>query len=129
MKTILHLLNMRLLSKIISAVFTLLFIWAAFVQYNDPDALLWYCIYGLAAIASFLFLMEKLFLVVPVVLSFAYFIGAYIFWPSHFEGVSIDGGNIGNIEHARESLGLLISAFVMMFYAWRIRRPGKTLNV
>ncbi|MCM4151251.1 hypothetical protein DHD05_06590 [Arenibacter sp. N53] len=116
---------MRLFSKIISAVFTILFIWATFLQYNDPDALLWYFIYGLAAIASFLFLMEKLVLIVPVVLSFAFLIGAYIFWPEHFEGVSIDGGNINNIEHARESLGLIINALVMLFYAWRIKRVGK----
>jgi len=119
---------MRLVAKIISAVFTILFIWAALVQYNDPDALIWYFIYGLAAIASFLFLMEKLTLIVPVVLSLAYFIGAYVFWPVHFEGVSIDGGNITNIEHARESLGLIINALVMLFYAWRVS-VGKTLNV
>lgn len=116
---------MRLISKFISAVFTILFIWAAFLQYNDPDALLWYFMYGLAALASFLFLMEKLTLVVPVILSLAYFIGAYVFWPAHFEGVSIDGGDLNNIEHARESLGLIINAFVMFFYAWRIRGQEK----
>jgi len=116
---------MRLFSKIISAVFTILFIWAAYVQYNDPDALMWYFIYGLAAIASFLFLLEKLFLAVPVILSLGYFIGAYIFWPDHFEGVAIDGGDINNIEHARESLGLIINALVMIFYTWRIKGVGK----
>ncbi|MDL5511509.1 transmembrane 220 family protein [Arenibacter sp. M-2] len=112
---------MRLFSKIFSAVFTVLFVWAALVQYNDPDALMWYLIYGIAAVASFLFFLGKLNLLIPVLLSFAYLIAAWIFWPDQFEGVSIGGGNIDNIEHARESLGLIINALVMLFYAWRVK--------
>ena len=88
---------MRLFSKIFSAVFTVLFVWAALVQYNDPDALMWYLIYGIAAVASFLFFLGKLNLLIPVLLSFAY------------------------IEHARESLGLIINALVMLFYAWKVK--------
>lgn len=75
-----------------------------------------------------MFFLGKLRLLIAFVLSFIYIIGAWIFWPEHFEGVSIDGGNISNIEHARESLGLIISALVMLFYAWRVRR-GKSLNI
>ena len=112
---------MRLFSKIFSAVFTILFVWAALLQYNDPDALVWYMIYGIAAVASFLFFLGKLNLLVPVVLTLAYLIGAWIFWPEQFEGVAIGMGNIDNIEHARESLGLMINALVMLFYAWRIK--------
>jgi hypothetical protein len=119
---------MRLFSKIVSGVFTILFVWAALLQYNDPDALLWYFIYGVAAVASFLFFLDKLTWPFAVGLTLAYAIGVWVFWPEHFEGVSIDGGNIDNIEHARESLGLLINGLVMLFYAWRVR-VGKALNI
>ncbi|MCK0188456.1 transmembrane 220 family protein [Arenibacter sp. F20364] len=119
---------MRLFYKIVSAVFTVLFIWAGLLQYNDPDAVLWYFLYGAAAVASFLFFFGKLNVSIAFVLSIAYLIGAWIFWPEHFEGVSIDGGNIDNIEHARESLGLLINALVMLFFAWRVRAE-KALNI
>jgi hypothetical protein len=112
---------MRFFSKIFSGVFTILFVWAAWLQYNDPDAMVWYFIYGIAAVASFLFFIGRLNLLVPIVLTFAYLIGAWILWPEQFEGVAIGMGNIDNIEHARESLGLLINALVMLFYIWRIK--------
>ncbi|MEZ4969108.1 MAG: transmembrane 220 family protein [Flavobacteriaceae bacterium] len=112
---------MRLFSKIFSGVFTILFVWAALVQYNDSDAIVWYILYGIAAVASFLFFLGKLNFLIPLILTFAYLIGAWIYWPEYFEGVAIGRGNIDNIEHARESLGLLINALVMLFYIWRIK--------
>ena len=46
--------------KVISAAMALLFIaWAAF-QYNDPDPFLWILVYGMAALASILFLVNRL---------------------------------------------------------------------
>lgn len=115
--------------KVLSAVFALLFVWAAILQYNDPDPLLWYFIYGIAALLSFLFAIQKLPLLLPVVVSFVYLFGAYVFWPDEFEGVTIGAGNINNIEHARESLGLLIMALVMLFYAWRTKVARNGLDV
>lgn len=112
---------MKLFEKIFAGVFALLFLWAAYLQYNDPDTLLWYVIYGLAAMASVLFLLNRLPLIGAVALTFAYLLGSYVFWPERFEGFAIGGGDIRNIEEARESVGLLINAFVMLFYAWRIR--------
>lgn len=52
--------------KICSALMALLFIaWAAF-QYNDPDPFLWILVYGLAALASILFLVNRLSFWFPV---------------------------------------------------------------
>ncbi len=107
--------------KVFSIVFTILFLWAAYVQYNDPDALMWYAIYGLAALASILYYFKKLNLIATMVLFVGYLIGAFMLWPSNFEGVTIGGGDIKNIELGRESLGLLITATVMLLYAWRIK--------
>jgi hypothetical protein len=50
-----------------------------------------------------------------------YGIGAYLFWPDTFEGVTIGEGEINNIEHARESLGLLILAIVMLIFGFRAK--------
>ncbi|MEJ1222274.1 transmembrane 220 family protein [Sediminicola sp. 1XM1-17] len=116
---------MKSFFKAISIVFTVLFLWAAYVQYNDPDALLWYAIYGSAAAASVMFFLEKLSFKVALLLFALYFIGVFIFWPNEFEGVGIDDGEIGNIEHARESFGLLINALVMLMYSLRIRALAK----
>jgi uncharacterized membrane protein (UPF0136 family) len=118
--------RMKLFVNIIASVFAILFIWAGVLQYNDPDSLLWYTIYGSAALASIFFIFNKLRLTVSVLLSFLYLLGSYIFWPHQFEGVSLNGGDIVNIEHSRESLGLMINAMVMLFYSWRIRTVRMT---
>lgn len=117
---------MKNLFKLLSLVFTLLFIWAAYVQYNDPDALLWYAIYGVAAAASLFFYLGKLNSTVAIILSGIYFIGTVVLWPRKFEGITIGNGDIVNIERGRESLGLLIVAIVMLIYALRLRLANKS---
>ena len=116
---------MKTLFKLISVVFALLFFWAAYVQWNDPDALLWYAIYGSAALASLFFFFEKLSFKIALVLFVLYFVGVFVFWPDQFEGVDIGEGEINNIENARESLGLLINALVMLMFSLRIRYTKK----
>lgn len=112
---------MQTFFKLLSVVFAILFLWAAYVQYNDPDALLWYMVYGLAALASLLFYLKKLNFMVALILFVGYLIGAYVVWPIKFEGVSIGEGDITNIERGREALGLLIMSGVMLVYVLRIR--------
>jgi len=117
---------MKTFFKILGIVFAALFIYAVVVQYNDPDALMWYAIYGIAALASILFFMERLNLLSAVVLTIAYLIGVFVIWPEQFEGVTIGEGDIVNIERGREALGLLIVGVVMAVYAFRIRFVGKS---
>jgi len=51
--------------KVVSVAMSLLFIaWAAF-QANDPDPFLWILVYGLAALASILFLVNRLPIALP----------------------------------------------------------------
>ena len=85
---------MKNMFKILSLVFTLLFIWAAYVQYNDPDALLWYAIYGVAAAASLFFYLGKLNVTAAVILSFIYLVSTFVMWPDQYEGVTIGNGDI-----------------------------------
>ncbi|MBT8181579.1 MAG: transmembrane 220 family protein [Eudoraea sp.] len=117
---------MKNLFKILSLIFTLLFIWAAYVQYNDPDALLWYALYGVAAAASLLFYLGKLNVTGAVILSGIYFVSTFLLWPEQFEGVTIGNGDIVNIERGRETLGLLIVAIIMLIYAFRLRLTNKS---
>ena len=117
---------MKNLFKLFSLIFTLLFIWAAYVQFNDPDALLWYAIYGVAAAVSLFFYLGKLNFTGAVILSGIYFVGTFILWPDKFEGITIGNGDIVNIERGRESLGLLIVGVVMLIYALRLRLANKS---
>lgn len=113
---------MNLFFKIFAVVFAILFAWAAYLQNNDPDAFLWYIIYGVACLACVSFLFKKLHYVIALILAFSYLIGIFISWPAKFEGVEIGGGDINNIEHAREALGLLINSAVMGILAWRMKK-------
>ncbi|MBT9189607.1 transmembrane 220 family protein [Zobellia russellii] len=112
---------MKIFFKIVGVVFAILFAWAAYMQYNDPDATTWYLIYGLAALASALFAMNRLSVYVAISFFFLAVIGTYTQWPEQFQGFAIGEGDIVNIERAREAGGLLIIAVIMLVYALRIR--------
>ncbi len=116
---------MKAIFKILATVFLVLFLYAVYVQANDPDPLLWYVIYGVAALASVLFLTDKLPYSVAVVLFIAYVISVYVAWPAQFEGVTIGEGDVKNIEEGREALGLLITAVIMLIYTLRIKAGSK----
>lgn len=112
---------MKVFFTIFVAVFAVLFMWGAYLQNNDPDAFLWYLIYGSASLACVSFIVKKLNLQIAYLFAVAYLIGAFFSWPEQFQGVEIGGGDISNIEHAREALGLLINAAVLTVLALRIR--------
>lgn len=107
--------------KIFAVIFAVLFVWAAYVQHNDPDALLWYGIYGVAALVSILFALGRLNFAAFLVFALLYLVGTFMSWPEKFEGFEIGQGDIVNIEKGREAVGLLIVAVVMLIYAFRAR--------
>lgn len=112
---------MNRLFKIIGVVFAILCLWAAYLQYNDPDAFLWYIIYGLAAIGSLLFAYGKLNFMFSIILSFIYLLATVFLWPDQFEGFTIGEGDIENIERGREAVGMLIVAVVFLIFSLRLR--------
>ncbi len=103
--------------KIFSLVFSLLFFSAAVLQWNDPDALVWTVLYGIAALVSLLYYFGKRHFWITLILGVVYLILAVFLWPDQWEGINLAEGNVANIERARESLGLIITAFVMFLYA------------
>ena len=76
---------------------------------------------GLGAVPSILLGKLKVWMVlllIPV-----YCVLAIIHWPPEFEGVALnDGMKTLNIELARESLGMGITALIMVFYALVLRQ-------
>lgn len=118
---------MRVFFLIFATVFAILFAWAGYLQNNDPDALLWYLIYGSAALACVCFIFGKLNFLIAYLLATAYIIGAFFSWPDQFQGVAIEDGDIVNVEHAREALGLLINAAVLTILALRMRWKRKQI--
>ena len=110
--------------KYFSLVMFLVFLWAAYVQLNDPDATSWVAIYLVAAAGSLLFFLGKLRYWLALVLGIAYLAGAFIYWPETYEGVRFGEMEMANmnIERGRESLGLGITALLFLVLGWRIRR-------
>lgn len=117
---------MKLFFKVFALVFALLFLWAAILQWNDPDSFVWYLIYGGAVIASILFVYGRLPVAMALGFMLAYIVGAVFSWPDQFQGFAIGEGDIDNIERGREAVGLLITAAVMLVYALRIRQVSRS---
>ncbi len=115
---------MNAVKKILGYVMALLFVYAAVVQYNDPDALLWIVLYAIAAVASILFAQGKLKFSWAAILVLVFLVIAIYHWPKEFEGVALkDGMKTINIELGRESLGMGIASLTMLVYALIIGRP------
>ena len=108
---------MRKSLKTISLLFCLLFLAAAALQWNDPDPLIWIVLYGLAAVVSFFYFIGRRHFWITLLFGLIYLIWAIVLWPDTWEGINLGEGNIANIERARESLGLMIMAFIMFLYA------------
>lgn len=112
-----------MINKILGVIFTVLFVFAAVVQFNDPDSLLWILLYFVAALVSLLFSFGRLKMWIVLILVPIYLILAVMHWPPQFEGVALDDGmKTINIELARESLGMVICAIAMFLYALRLRK-------
>jgi hypothetical protein len=105
---------MRNVLKYLSFLFFVLFLWAAFVQLNDPDAGMWIGIYLVAAMGTLLNGLGRLPKGISLGLAIAFGGLAVAFWPDAFEGVTIGGGDIDNIERGRESLGMAITALLFL---------------
>lgn len=117
---------MNTVFKVIGFLFAALFVVSAVLQYNDPDALVWMAIWGIAALISFAFAMNKVSFAVTLIMGILCFAGFFYLYPPKFEGFEIGAGDIVNIELGREAFGLLIIAIVMFVYTLRIRISGRS---
>ena len=116
------------LTKIVSLLFALLFVYFVVVQYNDPDPQVWMPIYGIAVAACLsIYFAKAPRPYVFVVMALAYFFASYQQWPPPYEGVFWGEMKMRsiNIELARESLGLTVSGVGMLLMAYLRTRLGK----
>ncbi len=108
---------MNTLMKWVSGAMALLFIfWAAF-QYNDPDPFMWVFVYGLASLASVLFLIKRLPLAFPLAFCL---IG--VCWAIYLSTVITYEPPLIAIEEWREMMGLVVISSWMGFLTWTLRK-------
>lgn len=97
----------------------ILFALASIVQLNDPDAFIWIVIYAIPSLACLFFFLHRFKYLIGLLLGISYVIGGILVWPETYEGITLEGGNLENIERGREALGLFIIALVMFMFTYR----------
>jgi hypothetical protein len=115
-----------MLRKITGITLGLVFISFAAMQYNDPDATIWIIIYLVAAAITILAAFGRVPVLLLAIATVACLLGAFYMWPEKYEGLEVGGGDIKNIEEAREALGLLLIGLVLFLYAIMPGRLSKT---
>lgn len=119
----------RIALHIANGLLLVLFAWAAAMQYNDPDPVLWTTLYGTAALCCVLYMADRLPVLLAAVLSGVYVLGALyltlrLFGPASFFD---DTGRemMGLMEDSREMLGLWIAAAWTGFLGWLVHRQQR----
>lgn len=117
--------------RILNSILTLMFLVFAFVQFNDPDPLIWILIYVAMAIISGMAFFEYYIPKLMWILAFIYVGYAMVLFPGVWKwGTSPDRALLFDdiakmqniyIEEAREFLGLLICLLVLTFYSYKAR--------
>ncbi|MGB5553316.1 MAG: transmembrane 220 family protein [Flavobacteriaceae bacterium] len=112
---------MNVFFKIFGWLFGILCLISAVLQYNDPDPMVWVLVYGVAALVSFGFAMNRLPAFVPFLVALLAILGCWYVFPVKFEGFDLQNGDIKNIEEGREAFGLLIITLIMFVFAFWLR--------
>ena len=117
--------------KIFNFILALLFALFAIVQYNDPDPLRWIVLYGFVAFISLMAgfgryypWMNWLGIIICVIWSATLFPSIRELVGEHNTSDLIESMQATKpyIEGSRESLGLLLSAIILVFHLYRHKR-------
>lgn len=122
--------------KVLHVIISLLFIWFAYVQLNDPDPVLWIAIYlGVSLVAILQIIKRPAFFlalvgVVICLLGIIYLIPDFISWVK--DGMPTITGSMKAeskyIELVREFLGLAIAGGAYFFY-FKLARRTKIIHL
>lgn len=126
---------MTKLYRIFFAFWSLMFFLFAFVQWNDPDPVLWISIYAFAAIMSALASFNKFYMPLLIFGTIAGFLGGLYFFPAsvsqwimqEWQQADLSMKTV-KMEEARESFGLFIISLILgiaAYKAWRKNNPRK----
>lgn len=91
-------------------------------QFNDPDPAIWVTIYSGALALGLLHAFSGKMRGIHIAAVVAAIVGAVLWWPGRYEGLSLDQGYTPGIEEARESLGLAIVALSNILFTLLFRR-------
>ena len=119
--------------KYLYLVFSILFFLFALVQLNDPDPLSWFGIYVAISIISFLAFRKKFYPILTFIIAVICICGAVYLFPISFqdwwlmeEQSKSLNMTMPGVEEARESMGLLLSALVLMVIFVKGRKLTKS---
>ena len=108
---------MNTLFKIFGGLFGVLFLFAAGLQYNDPDAFIWIIIWAFSGAIALTFTFSKIPSFIVWVGGAVALAGFFLVYPAKFEGFVIGEGTLKNVEEGRESFGFLIISIVFFTLA------------
>ena len=106
-----------MIKKINFILISLLFIYCAFLQINDPDPLLWFSIYFFPAIVSLLYILGY------ANINFFYLGLLYFLYSIYIQIYNFET-NVMHVfdEKTNESLGLIISGIWIIYFSLKQRK-------
>ena len=116
--------NWGLILRVTSALLVLFFIYAAVVQFNDPDPILWVAIYGTAAGAACVQVLMPIPRLCSAVAA-ATFAITLVFVPTFVREQREVTGAFFESEVNREVMGLLIIVFSFTMLSWLAAHAAK----
>lgn len=118
--------------KIFNIVFALVFLLFVYVQFNDPDPVLWILIYGSMVVVCTMAIFNKYYRPVYIILLVLFVGFSTIYIPSVMIWLQQDDlsglfDEVAKMEHlyieeSREFLGLMICVGVLVFYLIHSRK-------
>ena len=108
-----------------------LFLLAAAVQYNDPDAPLWIIVYGIPTLLSFFHSHRRLYAYICLFYGAVVTVGGIGFYLIFVKGEAFLAENgceamLGVVEEGREFLGLaLVAAWVLILGIYHLYQSSK----
>lgn len=121
--------------KIFNIVSAILFLLFVYVQFNDPDPILWILIYGSMAVVCIMAVLNKYYKMVYIILLVLFvgisatYIPSVLVWLQQDDRTALFD-EVAKMEHlyieeTREFLGLMICVGVLIFYVIRSRKLSK----
>jgi transmembrane protein TMEM220 len=117
----------RIAWRVADVLFLLMFAMSVAVQVNDPDPFVWMAIYGVAAIACLLSLLNRLPRWLPMIIATGAILWSLSILPRVLGKVPFgdmfaawEMKDIG-VEESREMYGLMLVAAWMLVLVWRSR--------
>jgi hypothetical protein len=120
--------------KIFNIIFALIFTSFVYVQFNDPDPILWIAIYGSMAVLCIMAIFKRyprpayIVLLVLFVGYSTFYISSVLVWfkQEHLSDLFDEVAKMEHlyIEESREFLGLMICVGVLIFYLIRTKRKA-----